>query len=41
MPEGFAGVRLECECEWECEDRGDGLVAVFVELGIVKVLSWL
>jgi hypothetical protein len=41
-PGGLKGVvevreeEFRCECEWECEDRGVGLVAVFVTIVIIS-----
>jgi hypothetical protein len=41
-PGGLTGVvevreeEFRCECEWECEDRGVGLVAVFVTIVIIS-----
>lgn len=33
--EDFEVVRCDCECEWECEDRGGGRVVVFVTIAMV------
>jgi len=34
----FEEARLDCECEWECADRGGGRVEVFVTIADVGLV---
>lgn len=38
--EGLEGVRCDCECEWECDERGVGLVAVLITIVKIIFLVW-